>query len=88
VDASKADNFRIHLGDAVATAALEGELRSAAAAGPGAMRTPIEEKTIEELKFSECLPRQVAVRALQERLTDRSGITSTLSSEVRFRFVQ
>jgi ATP-dependent Lhr-like helicase len=84
IDATKADNFRIQLGDVALTPAVEGQLRAASAEDVESMRTPIEEKTIEELKFSECLPRPMAVRELEERLTDRVGIASVLNESVTF----
>lgn len=84
VDASKADNFRIQLGDEALGTELEGEIQHLRKADPQNMRTPIEEKTIEALKFSECLPRELAVAELQDRLTDRPGISKALSQPVRF----
>jgi ATP-dependent Lhr-like helicase len=48
------------------------------------MRPPIEEDSICGLKFSECLPSELAVRLLQNRLSDPQGIRSVLKAPVKF----
>ncbi len=84
VGATKADNFRVHFEGSLATPGLADSLRELSSADPSAMRTPIEEKTIDGLKFSECLPRPLAVKELEERLTDRPAIASTAREPFRF----
>ena len=46
------------------------------------MATPIDEKAIEDLKFSVCLPEKIAVGMLEERLTDRRGIAAVQAEAV------
>jgi hypothetical protein len=48
------------------------------------MNTPIEERTIDDLKFSVCLPKTIAIRELQERMTDREAIRAVLNEPVIF----
>ena len=40
------------------------------------MRPTVDERAIEGLKFSECLPQQLALQMLQIRLRDIAAITS------------
>jgi ATP-dependent Lhr-like helicase len=84
LDTAKADNFRIHFGSSVATTDLENHLHELTRTAVESFRSPVEETTIEGLKFSQCLPRETAVKELQERLTDRPAITSVLAEPVVF----
>jgi ATP-dependent Lhr-like helicase len=84
IDATKADNFRVRFGAGTALTAIEAGLASVTETDASQMRTPIEEKTIEALKFSECLPRPLAVKELEERLTDRVGVSGVLGRGRRF----
>ncbi len=45
------------------------------------MRAPIEDRAIDDLKFSTCLPRATARRELEERLTDRRAVAAVLAEE-------
>lgn len=83
VNATKADNFRIHFGTDTLPGAVEHALIGVSPETAGEMRTPIEEKTIDDLKFAQCLPRALAERELEERLTDRPAIARTLQQAPR-----
>ena len=68
--AERPDNFRIRIEGAAATADLERALDELAAGDPALLRTPVEDEAIDKLKFSACLPRDLATEELEERLTD------------------
>ena len=80
IPAEKPDNFRIRMQDCDSRALEQaiGQL------DPASLATPIEQKAIDDLKFSACLPPDLAVRELAERLTDRKGIEAVLRDERRF----
>ena len=48
----------------------------------------VNEQAIEGLKFSECLPQELALEMLQERLRDDQSTTSLLKIPVRFVNIQ
>jgi len=48
------------------------------------LRVPISDEAIRELKFSVCLPRDVAQRALELRLADEPAIRSIFAEPVRY----
>src|SRR5690606_27404523 len=83
VNATRADNFRIQLAPDTLPGAVEQALIGIGPAHAADMHTPIEEKTIDDLKFSRCLPRPLAVRQLEERLTDRAAIAATIATMPR-----
>lgn len=83
VNATRADNFRIQLAPDTLPGAVEQALIGIGPAHAADMHTPIEEKTIDDLKFSQCLPRPLAVRQLEERLTDRAAIAATIATMPR-----
>ena len=37
---------------------------------PATLQTPVSDRAVRELKFSECLPPSLAVKVLSERMTD------------------
>lgn len=43
----------------------------------------VDESAIEGLKFSECLPRDLALQMLEQRLSDPDAVRSVLESQVR-----
>jgi ATP-dependent Lhr-like helicase len=45
-------------------------------------RRPIDERAVEELKFSECLPRLEAEEVVRARVRDEAGVTAVLSSPI------
>lgn len=78
------DNFRIQLDPDIDSRAVEAAIDQMRTFDLTTMQTPIEEKTIEDLKFSVCLPDHLAKGLLRERLTDRPGIRGVLSQPLRF----
>jgi len=48
------------------------------------LRVPVSDDAIRELKFSACLPQDVAQRALELRLADERAIRATLAEPVRY----
>lgn len=58
-----------------------GQLRSGR---PESMRPAIDDAAIDGLKFSECLPKEIALEMLERRLCDEAGIRSLLAEGVRF----
>ena len=48
------------------------------------MSAAVEEGAIAGLKFSECLPQELALDMLQTRLCDHSAVQYTLGQPVRF----
>ena len=47
-----------------------------------ALFTPIADRAIEQLKFSDCLPREIAVQVLEARMTDTAAIQSVAAERV------
>lgn len=43
----------------------------------------MDESAIDGLKFSECLPRDLALQMLEQRLSDPDAVRSVLESQVR-----
>ena len=62
---------------------IEQAIKQVAAADLEGMATPVDDKTLDDLKFSVCLPRQIATDMLRRRMTDRAAIRSVLSEPVR-----
>ncbi|PAY16344.1 ATP-dependent helicase [Rhodopirellula sp. SM50] len=48
------------------------------------MRPPVEESAIDGLKFSQCLPKQLAIEMLSRRLQDIEATTKLLGQSVRY----
>ncbi|MBI2569076.1 MAG: DEAD/DEAH box helicase [Candidatus Schekmanbacteria bacterium] len=78
----RADNFRIPIESDDSDAAVGSIAAMLAACESEELRSPVQEKSIDDLKFSACLPRSLAIQMLEERLTDRLGISAVLGEEV------
>lgn len=75
-EVGRADNYRVVLEQPVAADAME-RLR----ARPGAtLKSPVDDRALEGLKFSACLPEHLARRELEERLTDSASIAVVLGA--------
>jgi hypothetical protein len=48
-----------------------------------AVTPPVPEKLIEQLKFRECLPDELAMAVVEARLSDPEGIRATLDRPLR-----
>jgi len=82
VTAAKPDNLRIRVEGPSGAAAMTKAIEAIRAESPASMATPIDEKAIDNLKFSVCLPEPIAVGLLEERLTDRRGIAAVQQARV------
>lgn len=78
------DNFAITISRPHEQGLLERAIAETRAAAPETMTTPIRDESIDDLKFSACLPRDLAIRELQLRLTDRDAIRRVLAEPVSF----
>jgi hypothetical protein len=47
-------------------------------------RSPVAQRALEELKFAVCLPDSLSQKVLEERTTDRKGVSAVLTAPVRF----
>lgn len=83
VATSNPTNFAIELDSASEPQKLEAALSQLRSSDIGSMNSPVEQKAIDDLKFSVCLPPPLAVGLLQKRLTDRTAITKVLSEPVK-----
>jgi ATP-dependent helicase Lhr and Lhr-like helicase len=82
VRVGRADNFAIRIEDSAAAAqwdSITNDLRSVA---PEHIVTPVDPKALSQLKFSECLPRELGSKELEARLTDRTAIAEILSQRL------
>jgi ATP-dependent Lhr-like helicase len=50
----------------------------------GTLKTPVEDKAIDGLKFSECLPTEYALKMLESRLCDTLAVAETLQRKIRY----
>ena len=83
IDAGKADNLFIPITGEYDPKKIEDTIKELAQTDPEQMATPIEAKALDDLKFSACLPADVATAMLQRRLTDHAAIRSVLAERVR-----
>lgn len=63
-------------------AALERQVRALRGTDPAKLAPPVADQAIDDLKFSECLPRELATRMLQDRLRDLRGMEGVLREPV------
>ena len=63
--------------------AIERALEQLRSRDASEMRPAVEERAIEGLKFSECVPSDVAVEMLQIRLRDLVGLSHTIEEDPR-----
>jgi ATP-dependent Lhr-like helicase len=78
------DNFAVKIETGEAMADIEGHIAELRRADPGSLLPGINADAIMGLKFSDCLPRDLAHRMLQVRATDVGGLRTVLSETVRF----
>jgi ATP-dependent Lhr-like helicase len=50
----------------------------------GTLKTPVDDKAIDGLKFSECLPTEYALKMLESRLCDTLAVSETLQRKIRY----
>ncbi len=79
----RSDNFAIRFPPRQPIGPIDDEIRRLQAADPSDIRPSVAEAARDELKFSECLPLDLADRVVEARLADREAITDTLMRPTR-----
>ena len=74
----KVDNFVIALDADTPRDHLDIALKKVCELDGASLRTPVSDRAVSELKFSECLPPSQAVKVLSERMTDTPATVKTL----------
>jgi ATP-dependent Lhr-like helicase len=77
VSVAKVDNFVIALDSGTPVARLESALSQVRALDAATLTTPVSDRAVSELKFSECLPVSLARKVLAQRMTDQPAVTAT-----------
>jgi hypothetical protein len=83
VQVGKVDNFVIALDADTPRERLDVALKEVRALQATMLRTPVSDRVVSELKFSECLPDALARKVLSERMTDVPAATATLSRPMK-----
>ncbi|MBI2567263.1 MAG: DEAD/DEAH box helicase [Candidatus Schekmanbacteria bacterium] len=78
------DNFRIPIQAMHGAAVVASAVAALREIPAGDFASPVQEKVIDDLKFSVCLPMGIAMRMLEERLTDREAVRAVLAQETHF----
>ncbi len=78
VKVGEADNLAIRIEDDGAVANWDSTMENLRAIPPEDIATPVDPKALTQLKFSDCLPRELASKELESRLTDRPAILEIL----------
>jgi ATP-dependent Lhr-like helicase len=76
------ENLTITL-DAGADPVRVRELLNAADVADACARTPVDARALDALKFSECLPEELAFDLLRERLVDAPSVVATANRSIR-----
>ena len=77
------DNFAVQFPANFDLEVVEQHVRGLADAVPGQITPPASEQALEGLKFSECLPPDLATRVVQARLSDAEGVAQVLERPLR-----
>jgi hypothetical protein len=62
---------------------IEREIRCLADVDPGSFGPPVNGSALDDLKFAECLPNDLATRVVQERLADEPAVAGVLGKPAR-----
>ena len=81
VKVGRANNFAIRIEDASMVVRWDSIMESLRAIPHEDIVTQVDPKAITELKFSDCLPRELASKELESRLTDRAAIVEILGQQ-------
>ena len=84
VQVGKVDNFAIALDTDTPREELDLALKEVRALDGTLLRTPVSDRAVSELKFSECLPGPLARKVLSERMTDVPATVATLRRIVKY----
>src|SRR5688572_56769 len=82
IQVGKVDNFVIALDADTPREQLDIALKEVCALDGTSLRTPVSNRAVNEMKFSECLPPALAVKVLSERMTDAPATMKTLERVV------
>jgi ATP-dependent helicase Lhr and Lhr-like helicase len=77
------DNFAVRFPRGVDVAPIAAALDGLRGADLGCLMSPAGEQAIDGLKFSECLPLDLAARVVRARLADGRGVTGVLGRATR-----
>ncbi len=77
------DSFTLTFEDHVRLDEIQSAVGTASAQDVSALRPEIDEAAVDGLKFSACLPRDVAVELLEERLSETHATVQTLNHRVK-----
>jgi ATP-dependent Lhr-like helicase len=77
------DSFTLGFGTDVLAADVERALHRLRGQSLDEMRPAVEERAIEGLKFAECLPGELAVKTLQERLRNEEAARRIIAQDFR-----
>lgn len=77
------DNFALRFGAGLDLDAAGRFLATLRATEPAAILPAVNDEALVELKFSECLPRDLAASVVQSRLSDREGVIEVLAGPTR-----
>ena len=83
IQVGKVDNFVIALDADTPRELLDIALKEVCALDGTSLRSPVSNRAVSEMKFSECLPPALAVKVLSERMTDAPAIVKTLGRVVK-----
>jgi ATP-dependent Lhr-like helicase len=78
------DNFTVTFASDVPFKEIECAIAEIGRRDATGMCAPVDEQAIGGLKFSECLPKPVALEMLQERMTDSQALGRVLQQQIRF----
>ena len=84
VAAGAASNLSIKIAPECSFAEVEEAIGKAQASDPESFATPVNEKALDGLKFSACLPEWLARQTLSQRMTDVEAIQAVLAERARF----
>lgn len=78
------DSLALRFESRLAPGEFEEALHCLRANDPAAMHPGVDEEAVKGLKFSACLPVEMAVRTLERRLGDSQAVAAALAEPVRF----
>jgi ATP-dependent helicase Lhr and Lhr-like helicase len=78
------DSFSVGLGQGLAPTKIEHSIAKVRSRDLRIVHSEVNEQAIDDLKFSECLPREVALGMLRERLTDCGALDRLVKLDIRF----
>ena len=82
VAAGVTNNLSIKLAPECSLSEVEQALLTLRRSNPESFATPVNDKALDGLKFSACLPEWLARRILSQRMTDVAAIESVLAERV------